>query len=887
LRRTTGQAITLRVTTESPIDAPDPRPGALPWARHAALAAATAVLVLIAGSPALDAPWLPGDEYIFLVDNPDVNPAVDPSPLVRPLPRRLAAIFAKVHDDLYQPIPIATYALEWALTGGDPLSFRRTDLLIQALNALLLWWVLHAALTAGRTATPRGFALLAWTLATLWALHPMLVTTWAADMGRTHLLSATFALLTLRLYLLWLQDRRIVALVGALLLLIAAMLCKPIPGWVLLALALEAAHRGWRQAARQPAVWIVALICGVFAALTYWTSRTSGLMEDASRGLFGDPLARSALAVWIYFRNLVAPLWLSFWYLPDPRTGWSYPWVWVGLALAAASVLHAVRAWKRPEMRSAAIGWAWCWALLLPVIGLVGARESAAVDRYMYQPLMGIALVVGALLCRALWAGRSAGHARVVVPVTLLAVVGLVLFDMAQVGVARSPVRRARRLVELNRGDPRALEALAVAYEFARRHPLSHADATLVPTGKSQVSYFTSLAHATLTEAAATPGLERFFPRPADRGPFHRRLAYRFLLLGDAQASLAQAEQARQLLPGEFLTWRRLAHAYQAVGRYDDAVAAYQQCEALLATQELATRAAHFTDYGTLLMYELDRDQEACTQFQNALETGKAPLEAKLGWAVCQIRYGEGAAGFRLIVDILETIRQRGAHPIVQLRAGLALGEYRLRSHHWDEAYGVYKALLQDNPTEYAVLRGFHEACFQSGRIADAVTAWRDAVLKAPGRRELESFLVWAMALSDDDSAARAAEDLMSRDADNPMACLGLAIVELRSGRLERAVELIYRSARGTPVPKAREFERAVGAIQILSKRSELSDEAVVALGAIYSAAEFSTEARSACLKLLDVYLARNLDDHVRKIAQIVRDRLSDLVDNPTEKTKS
>jgi len=875
------------VTTEPPIDALDSGAGTRPWARRAALAAATVILVLIAGSPGLDAPWLPGDEYIFIVDNADVNPAVEPVTAVRPLAQRLVAIFTKVHDDLYQPIPIATYALEWALTGGEPLSFRRTDLLIHALNALLLWWVLHALLTAGPPATPRGVALRAWTLATLWALHPMLVTTWAADMGRTHLLSATCALLALRLYLKWLQNRRVIALAGALALLIAAMLCKPIPGWVLLGLALEAARRGWRQAARQPAVWIVAVICGGFAALTYWTSRTSGLMEDASQGLFGDPLARSALAVWLYFRNLVAPLWLSFWYLPDPRTGWTCPLVWLGLILATASVLHAVRAWKHAEMRSAAIGWAWCWALLLPVIGVVGARESAAVDRYLYQPLMGIALVVGALLCRVLSARGSVGLARVVVPVTLLAAVALVLFDMAQVGVARSPVRRARRLVELNRGDPRALEALAVACDFARHHPLSQSDASLVPPGESQVAHFTSLAHAALSEAAATPGLERFFPGPADRGPFHRRLAYRFLLLGDAPASLAQAEQARQLLPGDFLTWRRLAHAYQALGRYDDAVAAYQQCEGLLATQEPATRAAHFTDYGTLLMYELERDQEACPQFENALETGKAPLEAKLGWAVCQVRYGEGATGFRLIVEILETIRRRGAHPIVQLRAGLALGEYRLRSHHWDEAYGVYKSLLQDNPTEYAVLRGFHEACFQSGRIADAVTAWRDAVLKAPGRREFESFLVWALALRGDEAASPAAEDLIARDPDNPLACLGLAIVELRSGRVQQSVELIERAARGNPIPKARAHERAAAALQVLSERGELPTEAVVALAAVYATGEFSTETRAACIELLDVYMKQNLEEPVRKIAQKVRDKLSDLVNNSAEKTES
>ena len=44
--------------------------------------------------------------------------------------------------------------------------------------------------------------------------------------------------------------------------------------------------------------------------------------------------------------------------------------------------------------RGIALGGAGCWATLLPVVGLVGAREAAATDRYLYQPLMGILLVV-------------------------------------------------------------------------------------------------------------------------------------------------------------------------------------------------------------------------------------------------------------------------------------------------------------------------------------------------------------------------------------------------------------------------------------------------------------------------------------------------------------
>ena len=170
-------------------------------------------------------------------------------------------------------------------------------------------------------------------------------------------------------------------------------------------------------------------------------------------------------------------------------------------------------------------------------------------------------------------------------------------------------------------------------------------------------------------------------------------------------------------------------------------------------------------------------------------------------------------------MDVLEAIRRQGATPQTQLRAGLALGEYRLRSHHWDEAFGVYDALIRDNPTDYTALRGLQETCLQTGRLRDAVLAWQDAAVRAPDRREFNSFLVWSLALADHPSAAPAAEELLAKDPDNPLACFALMLTEAKAGRFDEAVSWIRRAPAGTPIPKAREFERAAAAIQVLTPR--------------------------------------------------------------------
>jgi len=846
------------------------------------LAAVLVAAVLIAGWPAIDAPWVQGDEFIFIVRSADVNPAADPGPSIS-LGARLVRIFSKVHDDLYQPIPVARYAGEWALTQGDPQLFRVTDIVLQACNALLVWWVLTAVL---RRAVPRAGGRViwrAWLLAVLWALHPMFVNTYASDMGRTHLLSALFSLTALGLYLRAMPGgdsaenpvsphARIGYELGALAALLLAMLCKPVVGWVLAAFVIEALCRGWRAAFLSWRVWLVGLICVFFAGLTLWTSKQAGMMDDAATTLFGNPLNRSAFAVWLYFRNLVAPLWIAYWYPPDPRTSWASPLVWTGVALTVASLAHGVVAWRRAEDRWAAFGWAWCWALLLPVIGLIGARDCAAVDRYFYQPLIGVLVVVGGIMARRLIDTPPAAAKRLVLAGALLAA-ALVVVDRPQTLVARSTIRRAARLIDLNPGSPRTLEALAAAYDYARNHVLSPDELAPVPTGMSQYAYFTAKVVETLTAATSVPNLQSYFPHPEDLGHFYRRLSYRLLMCGAGQASLELAERARAIFPDEFMTWKRLAHAYQSVGRLNDAAAAYARCEELLPDKP-DVRAIHYTDYGTLLLFDLDREAEGCKRFELAWETGVAPLPAKAGLALCAIRHGKGEDGFRLIVEALN------ADPS-NVRFGMVLAEYHLRSHHWKEAELLYAAALKDFPTNYLALRGFQEVCQQIGKPEEAVISWQDALHKMPDEPVFAAFLVWSMAVANDPATVPAAQALLERQPSSPFGCFAMMMSELRSGRVEAAVDWIRRAKTGQPLFRAREFDRAYAAIQFQLARGQLPPDSVIALAAVWLTGDYAPEVRRSAVEVLDRFMAEHPDSAHADVVARLKSELSDSRPSP------
>lgn len=820
--------------------------------RNALLAAGLGLAVLALGLPEIDAPWMQGDEHIFIFDNPDVNPGAAPAGSARSLGMRLVGIFTTAQGDLYQPIPIASYALEWALTGGRPAGTRLIDLLLHAANGMLLWWVLTLLLRHTGCSTVHT-PIIAWALALLWALHPMLVTAWASDMGRTHLLAASFALLSLGWHVRALDKRHWGCAVGALAALLLAMLCKPLVGWILVVVALEAALGGWRRMASSPRVYGVAVICAAFAVLTLWSSTTSGIAEEASSGLFGDPVARSALAIQIYFRDLLTPFAPPFWHLPDPSTGWQHLGVWIGLVLAAASITHAVWSWRR-SAHMVTVGWAWCWGLLLPTLGLVGAREVAAADRYMYQPLMGIALVAAVTISRAVVPRTNAGlqrFTRLAIGVAVLLGLLFVALGMPQARIARSNVRRAVRLAKLHPDDPRALEALAEAYSFARNHRLPRGDERRAESDESQSTHYQRLLCETLERAATLGDLDRFYTTPADRAAYHRRLSYRMLMAGLAEGALVQAESARQLEPESFLTWKRLAHAYRALERFDESLAAYQQCQEYLPDDPL-TRAVHHTDFGTLLMFTLERDTEACEQFLAAVRTGHASSTAMLGMGLCEIRYGEGARGFQLVSEVLE--RDPG-----NVRAGLALAEYHARSHHWAPAGAVYAAILQDHPTHYETLRGYHEVCLQVQEYRSAAMAWHDALLRSPENRAFQSYLVWTLVLSQEEAADEAAETLLATDPDNPMACFARMLAAIRSNDPEAAIGWVLRARSGQPIPEARAFERAAATLRLMIAREEITSDAAVAEAAIRLGGDSNGGERAAALAELEQLVAGEL----------------------------
>lgn len=918
-----------RMPTESPSEAALPQPP-VSLLRYAHLVIAAAVLVvaavLVSGSTDLGAPWIQGDEQIFIATNPDVTGEGQDAPLWA----RWWRIFAHPHEDLYQPFTILTYAIEWQAWGDQRVFYMRlTDVLLHALNALLLWAAL-AMLLRRIAGAPALLAVgVAWPLAFIWAVHPVLVTAYAADMGRTHLLAATFLLPAAMCHLRALdfesaRERLIAPLRSALpagraaasasripieiaseaavlrraawgwfaaslLLLLLSMLNKPMVGWVAVVLMLEAALLGWRPALRSPRAGVVLTVCVFFSVLTIWTTRRSLTLEDSPLPLFGDPVARAALSIFIYLRNFVAPgPWLATWYPPDIHTGWAYWRVWAGALITLLAAVVAVLAWRKRETRGVTVGLVWFWAMWLPISGLVGARVAAAQDRYLYQPMIGLLLVLGVLMIR-LGAARSSSQRQLMLAVgSVAALLGAaaIPWNVKIAAHARSTLQRAAWAVERNIGDPRVYEMLAAAYAFGRNHHTMEDELPEPP------NWTASLEAALARAAELARERPEYFRDAHDRAAFHRRLSYQYWELGQeyerlftlaplggAQVnrlltqlrdagyrdedlldlaqkrflvSLDEAQAASKLEPDHKLTWVRLAHAYRSLGRWEDALRAFERLEQVLPATA-PDWAIRYTDFGTLLLYTFNDPQRAKEKFQAALRhpgiTPEARTVATIGLARCEIMAGEGIVGYQLIRKVLAD------HP-GNAEAQRVLALYLLRSHRFDEARETYASLLNRNPLDYPALQGFHEACAQTGHWQAAADAWRRAASLAPGEPTFAAFWVWSLACGGAPDAALLAESLLDSLPDNPFACYALMLTALREGRVRDALAWARLGARGESIPAARDHARAEATLRLLIEEGRLPPEAVLVHAALL--AEFGQVGQAQAA--VELYLAARPD---------------------------
>jgi protein O-mannosyl-transferase len=487
----------------------------------------------------------------------------------------------------WHPLTWLSLQLDATLFGGQNAgAFHRTNVLLHAANALLLFLVL------GRMT---GAVWRSAFVAALFALHPLHVESVAWVSERKDTLSTLFWMLALAAYLAYVRRPGVGRYLLVAVALVLGLLAKPMlvtlpcvlllldwwplrrwrPGPVAAASAVSlppAAPWGRLLLEKVPLFGLVLASC----VLTF-LAQSRG---DAVRSFESYPLDvrvwNALLAYVAYPGKALWPARLAVYY-PHPGAAVS-----VARALAAGLLLAAVTALalgpgrRRPYL---VVGWLWYLGTLVPVIGLIQVGGQAMADRYTYVPLIGLFLLFtwGAADLATAWRLPRPYLAAAAAAVLSACVV----LTWAQEGSWQSSRHLWEHAVRVTENNLLAHMNLGACYHERGMHFDSRKEfekAVAVDPGAAAPHYNLGIALAELGkwEAAAAE-----FRRAIDLGlelvEPHNELGLALMELGRPEAAAAEFRRAVDLDPGRAAPHTNLARALQKLGRPEEAAAEYRK----------------------------------------------------------------------------------------------------------------------------------------------------------------------------------------------------------------------------------------------------------------------------------------------------------------------
>lgn len=530
------------------------------------------VLIGVVYSPGLQNTFIGWDDYPYIRDNTLLRSADG-----------LARIWTTREAPQYYPLTFTSYWIEYQLWGPRPVVYFLGNVLLHALNVLLLG-VLLRALGANRWIT--------WLACAFFALHPIQVAAvaWAAE--RKTLLAAFFFLVS---FLLFLRHRETGSwrLYGLMVLTYVMAILSKTVAVTLIGSILLAELWVFRRRDRGLLWRLLPLAILAIGPLVVVASREQALhFRAADTPLLLRPLFAAA-ALWTYVLKALVPTRFMGVYPEWQVSAGQLVW-WLAL-LAALGAAWAAWRWRQR------IGGLIAWGLghfvisLLPAIGLVrfGFIDYSPVgDHLAYFAMMGGMLCLAVVLHRLAGTGGTRSRRMLVSAAMAVVLVALAAKTWSQLHIWRDPETFWSYNLEHN---PTATVAhLNLGAELAERGENARAKTHLeYVVGRMPGNYLaqTNLAGVLLNLGQTEASLERaqiavqLEPTHTLAHIYHGAALAR---TGKLTEALEEYQAALRLEPnnGQALGW--MAEALQQLGRLDEAE---QAARAMLRVEPRDARA--------------------------------------------------------------------------------------------------------------------------------------------------------------------------------------------------------------------------------------------------------------------------------------------------------
>ena len=311
--------------------------------------------------------------------------------------------FTSFHYSNWDPLTWLSHALDIYFYGLEPGRHHETSLLIHALNAVLLFWLLSVA---------TGYIGRSFAAAAIFALHPVNVeaVAWVAE--RKTVLSMMFFLLTLMAYRWYARRPEVPRYLLVFVLCAMAMMSKPqsitlpcvlllwdywplgrmfapvdsslageLPGYVA-----RAKNLSWLLIEKLPLL----LLSAGSAYMTMKAQWVNGTLGGLNQYPFWVRVAGSIVGYVRYLWHALWPADLSFFY---PHAHSAPPAMQIVGSLLLLLLITGVALGAR-NRRYFAVGWLWFLGTLVPMIELVQVGNHSMADRYGYLPYVGLFIAI-------------------------------------------------------------------------------------------------------------------------------------------------------------------------------------------------------------------------------------------------------------------------------------------------------------------------------------------------------------------------------------------------------------------------------------------------------------------------------------------------------------
>jgi hypothetical protein len=280
----------------------------------------------------------------------------------------------------YYPLTHSTFWLQIQVVGADVRDFHLFNVFLHALNAFLVFSVLQALRVPG-----------AWLSAILFAVHPIEGETVAWMSQRKTLLSTTFFLSSLFMFVRFRETQRPIGYIGSLLLFALGLLSKT--SVVVLPLILLLVE-WWQDRPLDKKLWLALwplwLLAVLAGAMTVYLENFVVKAEPPLSLGLPERIAVAGWIPWFYLYKILLPLDLRMIY-PEWKPGLTPLW-FMGV-LAWIVILRVL--WKKRKVwgKAPLVAVGYFLVCLLPVLGFINVdymRISFVADHFQYLAGIGV-----------------------------------------------------------------------------------------------------------------------------------------------------------------------------------------------------------------------------------------------------------------------------------------------------------------------------------------------------------------------------------------------------------------------------------------------------------------------------------------------------------------